>query len=108
MRPFFISLGKAAHDKADMFDDADIARSLLYMISNDIGQVNVTQNLKLSKVLTSPRMSLFQISSLYALLHGIKCVYFGGFFLRHHPVSMHTVSYSVNYWSKGKVHARSE
>ena len=62
------SLGKAIHDgKADTtdgkgkaFNDADIARSLLYMISNDIGQ----------------------IASLYALLHKIKCIYFGGFFLR--------------------------
>ena len=61
------SLGKAIHDgkaaedgKAKAFNDADIARSLLYMISNDIGQ----------------------IASLYALLHKIKCIYFGGFFLR--------------------------
>lgn len=37
------------------------------------------------------------------MLHKIKTVYFGGFFLRHHPVSLHTVSYAVNYWSKGEV-----
>lgn len=62
----------------DVFDDCDVARSLLYMISNDIGQ----------------------IASLYAMNHKVKTIYFGGFFLRHHPVSMHTVSYSVNFWSK--------
>ena len=59
---------------------ADMARSLVYMVSNDIGQ----------------------ISTLYAMLHNVKNIYFGGFFLRHHPVSLHTISYAVNYWSKGK------
>ena len=52
------------------FSDEDIARSLLYTISNDIGQ----------------------ISCLYAMLHKIKRVYFGGFFLRHHPVSIQSNS----------------
>ena len=60
-----------------------MARSLLYLVSNDIGQ----------------------ISTLYAMLHQIKRVYFGGFFLRHHPVGLHTISYAVNYWSKGQVSA---
>ena len=46
-----------------------------------------------------------QISTLYAMLHQIKRVYFGGFFLRHHPVGLHTISYAVNYWSKGQVSA---
>ena len=67
------------------FTDADIARSLLYLVSNDVGQ----------------------IATLYALNHKIKNIYFGGFFLRHHPVSLHTVSYAVNYWSKGEVEVTS-
>ncbi len=70
-------------NKSDAWSSADMARSLLYMVSNDIGQ----------------------ISSLYAMLHDIKAVYFGGFFLRHHPVGLHTISYAVNYWSKGRVTA---
>ena len=65
------------------WSEADMARSLLYLVSNDIGQ----------------------ISTLYAMLHQIKRVYFGGFFLRHHPVGLHTISYAVNYWSKGQVSA---
>ncbi|KAM7303082.1 4'-phosphopantetheine phosphatase [Ixodes scapularis] len=65
------------------FSESDIARSLLFMISNDIGQ----------------------IASLYALMHGLTRVYFGGYFLRGHPLSMHTVSFAINYWSKGKVRA---
>ncbi|KAG0421620.1 hypothetical protein HPB47_002498, partial [Ixodes persulcatus] len=60
------------------FSESDIARSLLFMISNDIGQ----------------------IASLYALMHGLTRVYFGGYFLRGHPLSMHTVSFAINYWSK--------
>lgn len=70
-------------DPAREFSESDIARSLLFMISNDIGQ----------------------IASLYALMHGLDRVYFGGYFLRGHPLSMHTVSFAINYWSKGKVRA---
>lgn len=63
------------------FSEADIARSLLLTISNDIGQ----------------------IASLYATVHNMDKVYFGGYFLRNHPLSMHTISYSIKYWSHGKV-----
>lgn len=70
-------------DSTREFSEKDIARSLLFMISNDIGQ----------------------IASLYALMHGLDRVYFGGYFLRGHPLSMHTISFAINYWSKGKVRA---
>lgn len=70
-------------DPARAFSESDIARSLLFMISNDVGQ----------------------IASLYALMHGLDRCYFGGYFLRGHPLSMHTVSFAINYWSKGKVRA---
>ena len=43
------------------FSDADMARSLLYLVSNDIGH----------------------IVTLYAMLHKVKNIYFGGFFLRY-------------------------
>lgn len=58
------------------YSEADIARSLLYLISNDIGQ----------------------IASLYASIHKLDKVYFGGYFLRNHPLSMHAITYSINYW----------
>lgn len=83
------SFGKAMHhghsksDGSPGFSEADIARSLLFTVSNDIGQ----------------------IASLYAMLHGLKKVYFGGYFLRNHPVSMHTISFAINYWSRGAVQA---
>lgn len=59
------------------FSEADLVRSLLFTVSNDIGQ----------------------IASLYATVHNINKVYFGGYFLRNHPLSMHTISYSIKYWS---------
>lgn len=59
------------------FSEADLARSLLFTISNDIGH----------------------IASLYATVHNMDKVYFGGYFLRNHPLSMHTISYSIKYWS---------
>ena len=85
------SFGKAIHHDPNrpssptnpVMSDADMARSLLYMVSNDVGQ----------------------IATLYAMLHKVKNIYFGGFFLRHHPVSLHTISYAVNFWSKGEVKA---
>lgn len=55
-----------------------MAKSLLHMISNDIGQ----------------------LACLYARLHRLDRVYFGGFFIRGHPVTMRTITYSINFFSK--------
>lgn len=60
------------------FSEEDIARSLLFTVSNDIGQ----------------------ISCLYAMMHGLNRIYFGGYFLRGHPLSMHSISYAINFWSQ--------
>lgn len=60
-----------------------MAKSLLHMISNDIGQ----------------------LACLYAKLHNLSRVYFGGFFIRGHPVTMHTITYSINFFTKGEVQA---
>ncbi|KAJ2719670.1 hypothetical protein GGI07_005077 [Coemansia sp. Benny D115] len=70
------SLGK-------QYTEADIARSLLYMVSNNIGQ----------------------IAYLNAQLHGITRIYFGGYFIRGHPPTMHTLSYAIDFWSKGAMRA---
>uniref|UniRef100_A0A8D9BAG8 Pantothenate kinase 4 n=1 Tax=Cacopsylla melanoneura TaxID=428564 RepID=A0A8D9BAG8_9HEMI len=77
------SFGKVCKQDTDegQISEADLARSLLFVISNDIGQV----------------------ASLYAMMHKVKKVYFGGYFLRNHPLSMHTISFSIKYWSKGAV-----
>ncbi|CAH1736599.1 unnamed protein product [Aphis gossypii] len=63
------------------YNEADLARSLLFAISNDIGQ----------------------IACLYAMMHNLKKVYFGGYFLRNRSLSMHTISFSIKFWSRGTV-----
>lgn len=76
------SFGKSATADRE-FSKEDMAKSLLHMISNDIGQ----------------------LACLYAKLHGLDRVYFGGFFIRGHPVTMRTITYSINFFSKGEVQA---
>lgn len=61
----------------------DIARSLLLMISNNIGQM----------------------AMLYGHRYQMKRIYFGGFFIRKHPITMRTLTYAINFWSKGEVAA---
>ncbi|CAL1543269.1 unnamed protein product [Lymnaea stagnalis] len=83
------SFGKAARSTKDSaqnspsFKKEDIARSLLLCISNDIGQ----------------------IAYLQAKLHGVQKIYFGGFFIRGHPFTMHTITFAINFWSKGEIQA---
>ncbi|XP_014399276.1 PREDICTED: pantothenate kinase 4 isoform X2 [Myotis brandtii] len=79
------SFGKSAttDHPAPEFSPEDMAKSLLHMISNDIGQ----------------------LACLYARLHGLDRVYFGGFFIRGHPVTMRTITYSISFFSKGEVQA---
>uniref|UniRef100_A0A7N8Y0B0 4'-phosphopantetheine phosphatase n=1 Tax=Mastacembelus armatus TaxID=205130 RepID=A0A7N8Y0B0_9TELE len=71
------SFGKSATADKE-FSKEDMAKSLLHMISNDIGQ----------------------LACLYAKLHDLSRVYFGGFFIRGHPVTMHTITYSINFFTK--------
>ncbi|KAE9420740.1 hypothetical protein Angca_008040, partial [Angiostrongylus cantonensis] len=63
--------------------ESDIAKSLLLMISNNIGQM----------------------AMLYGTRYSMKRIYFGGFFIRKHPITMRTLSYAINYWSKGSMEA---
>ncbi|CAB4486120.1 fumble-domain-containing protein [Rhizophagus irregularis] len=65
------------------FRSEDISKSLLYMVSNNIGQ----------------------IAYLNAQAHGLKRIYFGGCFIRGHPITMNTLSYAINFWSQGTMKA---
>ncbi|CDS06976.1 hypothetical protein LRAMOSA09499 [Lichtheimia ramosa] len=67
----------------DSFNHADISKSLLFMVSNNIGQ----------------------IAYLNAKQHGLKRIYFGGCFIRGHPITMNTLSYAINFWSGGEIKA---
>lgn len=62
-----------------MFNPADISRSLLYAISNNIGQIAYLQSEK----------------------HDLRRIYFGGSFIRGHQQTIHTLSYAIKFWSKG-------
>ncbi|XP_067669593.1 4'-phosphopantetheine phosphatase-like [Haliotis asinina] len=81
------SFGKAARSPKDKspksFKEEDLARSLLLSISNDIGQ----------------------IAYLHAKIHNLKKIYFGGYFIRGHPMTMHTITFAINYWSKKEIQA---
>lgn len=65
------------------FSAPDISRSLLYAISNNIGQ----------------------IAFLQSQIHNLSNIYFGGSFIRGHPQTMNTLSYAIKFWSKGSKQA---
>lgn len=67
------------HDETPPFSPADISVSLLYAISNNIGQ----------------------IAYLQSQIHGLSHIYFGGSFIRGHPQTMNTLSYAIKFWSNG-------
>lgn len=72
------SFGKSATADKE-FSKEDVAKSLLHMISNDVGQ----------------------LACLHARLHGLDRVYFGGFFIRGHPVTMRTITHSISFSPRG-------
>jgi type II pantothenate kinase len=71
----------ASHHMA--FRPEDLSRSLLYAISNNIGQ----------------------LAYLHAEKHGCEHVYFGGSFIGGHWQTMATLSYAIKFWSKGSKEA---
>ncbi|KAL5534048.1 hypothetical protein ACEPAG_508 [Sanghuangporus baumii] len=61
------------------FAPEDISKSLLYAVSNNIGQ----------------------IAYMNAEKYGLDRIYFGGFFIRGHAATIATLSYAIRFWSKG-------
>lgn len=66
--------------KSPPFSASDISRSLLYAISNNIGQIAYLQSEK----------------------HSLSTIYFGGSFIRGHRQTMNTLSYAIKFWSNGE------
>ncbi|KAL8643112.1 MAG: hypothetical protein Q9228_000292 [Teloschistes exilis] len=62
------------------FKPEDISRSLLYAVSNNIGQIAYLQSEK----------------------HNLERIYFGGSFIRGHRQTIQTLSYAIDFWSKGE------
>jgi len=79
------SFGKlgAKSEPAAGLKQEDLARALLLMVTNNIGQV----------------------AYLNAQIHNTKRIYFVGNFLRHNVISQQRLAYAINYWSKGKMEA---
>jgi type II pantothenate kinase len=79
------SFGKlvAKNDPAAGVKQEDLARALLLMVTNNIGQV----------------------AYLNAKLHKTHRIYFVGNFLRHNQISQQRLAYAIDYWSKGEMEA---
>ncbi|RQM12219.1 hypothetical protein DD237_007825 [Peronospora effusa] len=78
------SFGKMISVSRESVSDADLARSLLVMITQNIGQV----------------------AFLNATLYKTKNIFFVGNFLRHNKISLRTLAYAINFWSNGAMEAR--
>lgn len=70
-------------EKIGGFRIEDMSRSLLFAISNNIGQIAYLQSEK----------------------HNLQHIYFGGSFIRGHAQTMNTLSYAIKFWSKGEKQA---
>ena len=79
------SFGRVVMDEGSLedYNKADITLSLLRMISYNISH----------------------IATMMAVQHGLKRIFFGGYFIRGHPYTMNTISFAVDYWSKGELKA---
>lgn len=79
------SFGKlvSKEDPAQGLTQEDLARALLSLVTNNIGQV----------------------SYLNAKLHNTPRIYFVGSFLRENMISQRRLSFAINYWSKGEMEA---
>jgi pantothenate kinase len=73
----------AKADPAEGLKQEDLARALLLMVTNNIGQV----------------------AYLNAKLHKTPRIYFVGNFLRRNMISQRRLSYAIHYWSKGEMEA---
>lgn len=69
----------STHPGAPAFRPEDISRSLLYAISNNIGQ----------------------LAFLHAEKHNCAQIYFGGSFIGGHWQTMATLAYAIKFWSEG-------
>lgn len=74
---------KNKNSKQKAVNQADVVRSIVYSISNNIGQ----------------------ISYLQANIHDVESIFFGGSYINSHHFIIKTLSYAINFWSKGEMQA---
>lgn len=80
------SFGKlvAKQNPSEDVKEEDLARALLLMVTNNIGQV----------------------AHLNARLHNTARIYFVGTFLQHNTISQQRLAHAIDYWSKGEMEAQ--
>lgn len=80
------SFGKlvAKSNPSEGVKEEDLARALLLMVTNNIGQV----------------------AHLNARLHKTSRIYFVGTFLQHNTISQQRLAHAIDYWSKGEMEAQ--
>ena len=49
--------------------------------------------------------NIAHISTMNAVKYGLKRIFFGGYFIRNHAYTMNTISFAVDFWSKGELKA---
>ncbi|TIA94138.1 hypothetical protein E3P81_00355 [Wallemia ichthyophaga] len=69
---------KGDNNRKKEFKPEDISKSMLFMISNNIGHIAYMQAEK----------------------HNVDRIYFGGCFIRGHAATISTLSYAIRFWSK--------
>jgi len=84
-------------DGKTTFRHEDISRSLLYAVR----YVLLHPGRYVSPILTRNSYNIGQIAYLQSSVHSLEHIYFGGSFIRGHRQTMNTLSYAINYWSKG-------
>ncbi|CAH8875237.1 unnamed protein product [Trichobilharzia szidati] len=77
------SFGLAARHPNQPREVADMVKSLLITVSNNIGQ----------------------LACLYAKQYNLKRIIFGGYFIRGHGLTMEVITYAVRFWSGGEYKA---
>ncbi|POS85269.1 pantothenate kinase-like protein [Erysiphe pulchra] len=77
---YSLSPSEPEDSECSPFSAADVSRSLLYAISNNIGQIAYLQSEK----------------------HSLSTIYFGGSFIRGHRQTINTLSYAIKFWSNGQ------
>lgn len=56
-------------------------------------------------LISSCSNNIGQIAYLHAQRHNLEHIYFGGSFIGGHRQTMNTLSYAINFWSKGEKQA---
>lgn len=74
------SFGKVFKNREQHYDAADISQSLLYAVSNNIGQ----------------------LAYLHARCHDVEHIYFGGSYIRGHTPTIKALAYAIKFWSGGE------